>query len=175
MRTYLRNVALIPALLLAAACSTATIPARPGEPPALAALEARLVGNWEGTLKRKGDKPTESPLRIQITRDQARVFHRKGGSWLEVKPGQFKVSRLGPNAVLSATDSGRDDESLWVETWVLALTLQSDDRVLVEFVRVVHNIDLPESVEHKRFSVGAVGVFERRPEEHSGRQAPPER
>jgi hypothetical protein len=163
MRTHLRNLALISALLFVASCSTATNPVRPQEFPELVALEAKLVGDWEGTIKRKGDRQTESPLRILITRDQARVFHRKGDAWIEAKPGQFRISRLGPNAVLSATDSGRDDESLWVETWVLALTLHANDRLLVEFVRVVHNTELPESVAHKRFSFGAFGIFDRRP------------
>ena len=162
MRTSIHNLALVAALGFAGACSTATTQVRPQEPPELAALEARLVGEWEGTIKRKGDRQTEIPLRILITREQARVFHRKGDAWIETKPGQFRITRLGPNAVLSATDSGRDEESLWVETWVLALTLHSNDRLLVEFVRMVHNTDLPESVAHKRFSFGAVGILERR-------------
>lgn len=163
MRTQLVKLALLTTVFLAASCSTAINPVRSQEPPGtLSALEAALVGTWEGALKRRGEKQTESQLRVVITRDQALVFYRKGGAWVEMKPGQFRITRHGPNAVVSSTDSGRDDESLWVETLVIALTLQANDHLLVEFVRIVHNIDLPETTAHKRFSISAVGVFDRR-------------
>jgi hypothetical protein len=164
MRALAAYLTLLTTVFFAASCSNVTNPVRPQEPSgALSALEASLAGTWEGTLKRRGEKQAESQLRLLIARDQARVFLRKGNAWVEMKPGQFTITRLGPNAVLSATDSGRDEESLWVETLVMALTLKTNDHLLVEFVRMVHNIDLPESSDHKRFSFSGVGVFDRRP------------
>jgi hypothetical protein len=125
--------------------------------------EDKLTGNWDGVLSEKRT-PTEAfGIRLTLNKAGINVFHQNSvtGAWSEAMPGLFHMSQQGGNAVLHATDSGRDADGTWVETWVLVLTCRSDDELLVEWVRMVNNVDLPATKSGKTFSYGATGTLKR--------------
>jgi hypothetical protein len=130
-----------------------------------------LDGTWQGQMKwldtgskqRHGDPFTQ---RIIIQGQGARVFRFKGEQadeikWDTAKEWQFQVQRKGTNAVLSAINSGRDDDGVFVETWVFALTQKDRNTVISSLLWVMNNNNLPLSVDYSKFSLAATGELRR--------------
>jgi hypothetical protein len=136
--------------------------------PAQAADLGTLDGTWEGTLavvpvpNSPGPEHTYT-IRIVIGGMKASVFTQSvsDGPFREVKPGVFRVARLGPNGVVLAMEQGQDNEGTWVETWAYVVTLKSRDTLIANFYRVVNNVDLPLSVDHSKFSEAQAGELSR--------------
>ena len=148
-------------LAIAAAIVFASLPAR-------AADLGTLDGTWEGTLAVMPLPSSPGPdhtytIRIAIAGARASVFTQSvsGAPFREVKPGVFRVARLGPNGVVLAMEQGQDNEGTWVETWAYVVTLKSRDTLVANFYRVVNNVDLPLSVDHSKFSEAQAGELSR--------------
>jgi hypothetical protein len=122
-----------------------------------------LNGKWEGTLALKSPRTGPLVLRLMFDDPAIRVFAKNSiaGEWTEIMQGHFRGAGFGGNAVIDGTHSGKDEDGKWVETWVLAATCKSENDLLVEFIRMVNNIDLPSSMQRKVFSYGATGVLQR--------------
>jgi hypothetical protein len=132
--------------------------------PARALDLGTLDGTWEGNLAVTPVPTSAGPggpytVRIVITGANARVFTHglAGGAFHEIKPGLFKVARIGPSGVIVALDQGDDDEGTWVETWTFSVTLKQPDTLITNFYRVVNNVDLPLTVDHSKFSEAKAG------------------
>lgn len=83
------------------------------------------------------------------------------GEWVEAKPGKFRVDRYKTGAVIYASDSAEDGDGNWVESWVLVVTLRAPDELLVVWLRVVNNLDVPLASEHSKFSSQSAGILRR--------------
>ena len=139
--------------------------------PTLNADFGGLDGSWEGELTFLRGATLWSPLKTTGLRDRitvqgtsVRVYAIYSDRAEEVKPGSFHMEALMTNAVISATDSGKDNEGTWVETWVFSLTEKDKDTLLVNFSRIVNNIDLPLGNDHSKFALAATGELKRLPE-----------
>jgi len=135
---------------------------------AVPAMGEKIDGNWGGTLTFKDSPFNDSPsgevgFRLAIENSELKVFVQNTISkvWTEAMPGQFRIASQGSNAVVQAAHSGKDGDGTWVETWVFVLTCQSKDKLRVEWVRLVNNVDLPSSNPDKTFSYGAAGILTR--------------
>ncbi|WP_139236769.1 hypothetical protein [Rugamonas rubra] len=149
-------------------CSTPRISSVNASSPTLLHENENINGEWEGLLTfQEGILSVKDPAfrtlqyRLVLGSSEAQVFAKNtiSGVWEEAMPQLFRVSRTGSNAVLQATDSGKDEDGTWVETWIFVLTNRSTEELQVEFVRMVNNIDLPISVPGKVFSYGGSGKF----------------
>jgi hypothetical protein len=129
------------------------------------AEQVPVDGTWEGTLgivvgpglSTKGDT---LPIRLIVKRRTAQVFVGNDMT-REVKPGKFKVEQFGPNAVISAHDTGQDNDGTWVETWALVVTLKDSKTLITNYYRVVNNLDMPLSKSSSKFSKGYSGELKR--------------
>ena len=135
-----------------------------------------LDGTWEGQMKwgqmkwfdtgdrqRHGEPFTQ---RIIIQGQAARVFRFKGTqmeeiTWDTTKEWPFQVQRKLTNAVISAINSGRDDDGLFVETWVIAVTQKDRNTLLSNLFWVMNNNNLPLTVNYSKFSLAAKGELRR--------------
>ena len=158
------------ALVFAQTSSTAT-QQKQGVPPSSNAAQPNtmgvdfgsLDGTWEGdlaflqgaTLSQK--EPATGRYRITIQGSAVHVYMVRPQDLREVKPGLFHIERLMTNAVISASQSGQDNEGTWVETWVFTVTQENGTTLLTNFARVVNNIDLPLSNDHSKFAKEAAG------------------
>jgi len=126
-----------------------------------------LDGAWEGTMTVVHDEPATATgdsvrMRLQFDGDQTRVFiNRSGAPFREVKPGQFRTTRVGPSAVITAVDTGVDNEGTWVESWSFSVTLLSADTLMTRFTRIVNNVNLPSDSDHGKFAYVSVGTLHR--------------
>jgi hypothetical protein len=127
-----------------------------------------LDGTWQGDLAVIRTPTTVGPgrpytVRIVITGATAHVFARdtSGGPFQEVKPGAFRVGRLGPSAIILSMDSGQDDEGTWIETWTFVVTLKAPNALITNLYRVVNNVDLPLSIDHSKFTEAEAGELAR--------------
>ncbi len=124
-----------------------------------------MSGTWEGTLGPINgaglsvlDKPL--PIRIVVQDDGVRVF--TGDKFdLEAKPGKFKIDRVATNMVIFATDSGKDKEGIWVETWAFVATQKDHDTLNTNFYRVVNNTEMPGNAPDSKFTLAKVGELKR--------------
>lgn len=128
-----------------------------------AEIEDHLYGKWEGILTSK--EPEREPLILRLNLDSVpiEIFQKNSitREWNKIMPNHFRGSAFRGNAVIDGTHSGSDEDGTWVETWVMVVTCQSKDDLVVEWVRLVNNIDLPSSNLGKTFSSSAVGVLKR--------------
>jgi hypothetical protein len=126
-------------------------------------------GTWEGRLSwAAAPGLSEGPasnlgfsFRVVIRNTAVQVFTLKGAAAEEVKPGSFRLVRLGTNALVVAIDSGKDDDGTWVETWAFALTVKDNNTLSSIWLRQVNNNNLPPGVEDSKFSVVQAGEFKR--------------
>ena len=153
----------------------AAIAATASNGPSLAQPQTRalvqwddLNGTWQGQLTPvEGDGLSQPggpypPMRIVIQGDTARVIAQiPGQPDDEVRPGSFRVHRLGTNAVISSIAADTARPQGWVETWAFMVTLKDNDTLTVNFVRVVNNNDFPPSDPTGRFSMMLTGEFQR--------------
>jgi hypothetical protein len=130
-----------------------------------------LDGTWQGQMKwldtsntrRHGDAFTQ---KIIIQGQGARVFRFNGEqadeiTWDSTKEWPFQVQRKGTNAVIFAMNSGRDDDGLFVETWVLAVTQKDRNTLISNLLWVMNNNNLPLTVDYSKFSLSAMGELRR--------------
>lgn len=122
-------------------------------------------GTWEGSLTPimgpglfASDKPL--PIRMIVRDDGAQVFTGQNFND-EVKPGRFKIERVATNMVVFATDSGMDNDGVWVETWTFVITQKDRNILITNFYRVVNNTDLPLSSDNSKFSLAKTGELKR--------------
>ncbi len=127
-----------------------------------------LDGVWEGDLGAVNVPGAIGPprlytVRIVISGANASVFAHDvtGGPFQEVKHGAFHVTRLGPNGIVYAVDSGGDADGTWVETWNFTVTLKQNDKLIINLCRMVNNIDLPTSVKYSKFTENEAGELTR--------------
>jgi TonB family protein len=131
-------------------------------------------GSWEGdltflqggTLSQK--EQTTNRYRISIQGTKVRVFDLRPEGAREIKPGKFHIDLLMTNAIIYATESGRDHEGTWVETWVFTLTQFDRDTLLTNFSRMVNNLDLPLTSDHSKFAKEAAGKLSRISDDKAG-------
>ena len=130
-----------------------------------------LDGTWQGQMKwldtgnsrRHGEAFAQ---RIIIQGPGARVFRFKGEqpdeiTWDSTKEWPFQVQRKGTNAVISAINSGRDDDGQFVETWVFAVTQKDRNTLISSLLWVMNNNNLPLGVDYSKFSLAAMGELRR--------------
>jgi hypothetical protein len=133
-------------------------------PTSLPGAEVNLNGQWYGVLSKSNSKPgvTDVAMLMTLNKVNAKVaYQNENGVFEDVMPGQFQISRQGSNLVMHGTDSGKDAEDRWVETWVFALTYKSDDALRVGYLRVVNNVTIPSSDPDKAAAYGLSGAFVR--------------
>ena len=118
-------------------------------------------GLWNGTLIDPSDAQNRVQLRLDLDQKVPHVWSVERQQWVEAKPGKFQISRHSGSAVIYAMDSGRDEDGAWVETWVLNTALRSRGELLIEWTRVVSNVDLPASSKSRIFSQHATGTLTR--------------
>jgi hypothetical protein len=120
-----------------------------------------LDGVWEGTLTDVGEPANRTEtfkVRLHIKGGTAQMFAVEQGKWMEFKPGQFKVFQHNFNAVAFAHDSPGMD--CWDETMSHVLVLDTSNRLIVKYSRVVSNIRClsaePDKVSFGRQSAGVL-------------------
>lgn len=126
------------------------------------AVAEGLDGVWEGVLKVAPDAtaPTAREtfsLRIELAGTGAKIWFKPSGKDWTAVSRNFTVQRLRGNAVVTSILSGRDEEGIWVETWSIALAQRNNDKALAIYARLVNNENLPETSDHKAFSMAAEG------------------
>lgn len=133
------------------------------QPKQAADYDANLIGVWQGKIAIT-DHPEETlECRLNITGDKTSVWVMVQGQWREAKPGAFHLKAHKSNAVIFANDSGADEEGTWVESWVFVVTLLDRDELLVEWSRVVNNVDMPGTARGSKFAVHGTGTIKREP------------
>lgn len=127
-----------------------------------------LIGAWEGRLSPVTGPALISPeyeletLRLIIAEDGARVFLIENGRVTEeVKPGAFRMGRMGANAVIVALDAYAPLGSGWVETWSFAVTLRGENALSVVFTRQVNNMQQDPTDPDAIFSIVHSGEMQR--------------
>lgn len=145
-------------------CGCATASTRPA--PASGGSCDQLNGAWEGSLPIGGSGTGGSALdelkvRLIFTAGSPKVQHMERGKWAETMPGSFQARCRGPSAVVHAIDSARDNDGTWFESWVLTVTMREKDALLVKWVRMVNNVDVPLSKSSSKFTAEAAGVLQR--------------
>lgn len=80
---------------------------------------------------------------------------------LEAKPGKFKVERTATNMIIFETDSGEDNDGIWVETWAFVMTQKDRDTLITNFYRVVNNTEMPVNARDSKFSIAKTGELKR--------------
>jgi hypothetical protein len=121
---------------------------------------ATFYGTWEGSFLATTTDSTGAVinfpvnLRLSVKKGDVRVFVRDdvehpwqgvGGSRnLDVA---FSMESLGTNAIVHMLHAGRirtPKGSRWFETYLLALTVETNRKLLVHWLRMVHNVDTAE-------------------------------
>lgn len=124
-----------------------------------------LNGTWEGSLGPiNGPGLTASdkrlPIRMIVGDDRAQEFTGENFE-LEAKPGKFKVERTATNMIIFETDSGEDNDGIWVETWAFVMTQKDRDTLITNFYRVVNNTEMPVNARDSKFSIAKTGELKR--------------
>ncbi|HTW34420.1 MAG TPA: hypothetical protein VMD53_07375 [Rhizomicrobium sp.] len=123
-------------------------------------------GVWEGLIffdKEAFLAPTSTPaegepMRIEIHGAVVRVFAKEGSDFKEAKPGLFHIAPVSTNAVIFATQ----DEAVssgWVESWVFVVTRKDEHTLIVEYSRLVNNVETPPSDPESKFATRGAGEF----------------
>ncbi|MGA8150221.1 MAG: TonB family protein [Terriglobales bacterium] len=126
-------------------------------------LYSSLDGTWEGDLTflqgalPSQEGPTTVRYRIAIHGSTVHVYTVEPQDVREVKPDKFRIEQLMTNAVIYATDSGKDSEGSWVETLVFTVTQGKGTTLLTNLSRVVNKIDPPGSNDRSKFARLAAG------------------
>lgn len=123
--------------------------------------DARLNGVWQGKIAIDNAREEALECRLNIADDKASVWIAMQGQWREAKSGTFHLNAHKSNAVIFSNDSGTDTDGAWVESWVFVVTLSDNDELLVEWSRVVNNLDMPKSVKGSKFTVHGSGTVRR--------------
>jgi hypothetical protein len=136
-----------------------------------ATLGDALNGMWQGSLTQLDgpglSPPGEAwqPFRILIDRNRVQVFLRKedGTAFDEMKPGDFRIERLGNSAVIHALDASAAGPlgTGWVESWTISVTLSGQDTLACVFARQVNNHQLRPDQEGAIFSMLLSGELQR--------------
>ena len=79
----------------------------------------------------------------------------------DISGKNFQFRKVETSAVITALDSGNDEDGHWVETWDFAMTLKDPDHMIVHWTRIVNNLDLPLEQKGSKFSVVEMGELTR--------------
>ena len=132
----------------------------------------QFSGVWEGRIE-LFDAPRFADgtghainVRFVVSSDGVRVFtskvtelHKPNFDWQEVKSGFFSIEQWGSQAVITSTTSGRDEDSLWVESSTYTLVHDTPKTLVVYWVRAVNNLDVPADNPEHHFAWGGSGQF----------------
>lgn len=117
-------------------------------------------GTWDAELAWvKHPTIDREPLRLRITISDgtAQVYTMADNDWREVKPGKFQMQRLDETVIVSAIDSGWDQDGKWIESWTIQLLRVAPDKAVISHFRTVNNLQIPEFTGLKTFSTLAEG------------------
>jgi hypothetical protein len=139
-------------------------------PPSLRA--ASYDGTWTGTVKCLYDPglwPQDEcdvgfTLQIHGTDFSVeQVVKSKAGTETrsKINSGKFHAGRLSTNGVAVSLDTGNDEDGTWVETWSFVMTLKDEDHMLVQWTRVVNNLDMPPDKRGSKFFIVGLGELAR--------------
>ncbi len=146
---------------LALAWSISIVAPQPGEAQEFGPAN----GTWEGSLgpvSGPGLVSSNKPLSIRmIVRDEAAQVFTGEDFKDEIKSGKFKVERVSTNMIVSATDSGKDNDGAWVETWAFVITQKDRNTLITNLYRVVNNTDVSLSADYSKFSLAKAGELKR--------------
>ena len=129
-------------------------------------------GRWSGTVNCLYDPGLwpEDECAVRFTFDIKganinidQIVRSKSGEETKstIKPGKFLLIRRLTNAAAISLETGNDEDGTWVETWSFSMTLTDPDHMLVHWVRVVNNIDMPRNAKGSKFSLVGMGEFSR--------------
>ncbi len=123
---------------------------------------SQFDGPWVGKIsspnhfKPGADLVFKDEIIILLDGDTAKVYNKSGEDFVDYGY-QFKVDRQGTNVHLYSNEA----EAAWVETIAYTLTLESENRLMVAWSRVVNNHDLPSTSKQARAYFVGVSFFER--------------
>jgi hypothetical protein len=172
----MKHIAASCVLSLAACLALVTTPrvyAQLSSPESAQLRSASYDGSWSGTIKCLFDPGLwpEDECDIGLTFEikgnalfvRQTVRSKKGEETKsDINPGQFRLFKLGTNAVGISLGTGRDEDGTWVETWSFAMTLKDPDHMIVHWTRVVNNIDMPVTKKGSKFSSVGMGELVRK-------------
>lgn len=128
-------------LFLAGCAST-----KPSNPPVASQFDGTWVGDSErinGPNLVEGNSKESVKIRLEIKGNQSIVSIMHSNEWVpfwsKAHPVSFYVFPNDTNAVIFQTNSARDSNCLWVETWSFNLTKTSADTANAYFYRTVNN------------------------------------
>ena len=128
-------------------------------------------GRWTGNAKCLYDPglPAGEECDVRLTLDidgkvvsvhTVRTKNGKESVW-DVKAGRLTFAQNLTNALLYSINTGRDSDGRWAETWSFAMTLRDADHMIVQWTRIVNNIDLPTDDKNKTFAFVRIGELVR--------------
>jgi len=100
---------------------------------------------------------TADALRVTLSGGMPKVYVRSKTDWIETKPGKFQAQQVDDTLVVTALDSGWDLDGKWIESWTIHLLRVSSTEAVMNLVRTVNNIYIPDSTGLKVFSSVAEG------------------
>lgn len=117
--------------------------------------EASFDGRWKGTMAFTG-KGAGLPDRVLQDVDVEMAFDHEqltytatvrdsdGPHTTVMEPSDFHMVGRGPSRIawMEHTGGENDDDTIWVETWSLSMTLVDPDHLMVYLSRQVNNVDL---------------------------------
>jgi hypothetical protein len=157
--------ALVAAVLFALAAAT---PAR-----AMSVDAESFNGTWQGKIdfdKEAFLAETSTPaagqvFRIVIHDEIVHVYIKEKDAFEEAFEGMFHLARVSANAVIYATQTLPDAPVPWVETWVFVVTQKDANALIVQYVRLVNEVDAPPlSIPQSKFAARGAGEFKRQPD-----------
>ncbi len=125
-------------------------------------LDPSLDGVWQGTInfdKEAFLAKTSTPdagtvFRIEIDDSVVHVFVQHNGSFEEAKPSRFHIAHVSVSAVIYATD---EDPGAWVESWAFVVTKKDANTLIVEYSRLVNNVEVPPNEDGSKFATRGAG------------------
>ena len=154
------------AIFALSGCTTSTLPISSNNSIRQLAVEDNLNGEWSGAII-FSESAGERAQVVQLAIDGSKVTFMekdgKNGIWKEFMPGLFKISYRTSDAIIQASNSGRDEDGTWVESWVLIVPKNSKKDLQIQWVRFVNNLDLPNTDKRKTFSYNGIGSLKKFP------------
>ena len=128
-----------------------------------AASETDFTGDW--MLHMKWDKPVpatpDTTYKLSIAKGAVQVSMEIGGTWTEIKKGEFAAAQTDESMTVAETDTGWDHDGKWIESWTFQLMRTGPDTASVAFMHTVNNPHLPARFRWKTASFFAQGTAER--------------
>lgn len=150
MSRFLKQIAVLLLALLVSAC--ATLDER---------RDGRAFGRlWIGELT-PSERPEEKFLyRLDLRGKQPAewIWDDELERWTASYPGMFRVVSYKSNAFIYTTQHDQVDGD-WVETRIALFTWIDDNRVLLQWNRMVNNVNQDADAQDSKFSFSAKGIL----------------